>query len=159
MIKDGVLVGRLHSRETAAKMGEEPTGSARATSYRGPPLVRMTNTAIEGGDIPFADMIRDIKLGVYACDMYGGNTTMENFSFSSAYAYMIRDGEVAELVKDVILAGNLFETLEHVDAIGDDFEWGSKAGWCGKGGQSGLPVNMGAPHIRIQDVVIGGKGA
>lgn len=157
LIKEGVLVGRLHSRETAAKMGENPTGNARAISYRHAPIVRMTNTAIGGGETSFEDMIKDIELGVYACNMFGGNTNMENFSFSSAYAYMIRDGKVAEMVKDVILAGNLFTTLKNIDAIGDDFKWIDTAGGCGKGGQSGLPVSFGAPHIRIQDVTIGGE--
>ena len=157
LIKNGILVGRLHSRETAAKMGEAPTGNARATRYRHPPIVRMTNTAIEKGDVSFADMVKDIKLGVYACDFFGGSTALENFSFSSAYAYMIRDGQIAEMVKDVILAGNLFTTLKNIDAISDDFEWLKSAGWCGKGGQRGLPVAMGAPRIRIQDVVIGGE--
>jgi TldD protein len=156
LIKDGILVGRLHSRETAAKMGEPPTGNARATGYRYAPIVRMTNTAIEGGDISFGDMIGDIKLGVYACEAYGGQTALENFSFSSGYAYMIRDGQIAEMVKDVILAGNLFTTLMNIDAIGNDFEWLQLGGRCGKG-QGGLPVAMGAPHIRIQNVVIGGK--
>ena len=156
LIRAGILVGRLHSRETAAKMDERPTGNARATGYRYAPIVRMTNTAIEGGDTSFEDMIKDVKLGVYACDMYGGQTALENFSFSSAYAYMIRDGQIAEMVKDVILAGNLFSTLMSIDAIGDDFEWSQSGGSCGKG-QGGLPVTFGAPHIRIQDVVIGGK--
>jgi TldD protein len=156
LIQNGILVGRLHSRETAAKLGEKPTGNARATGYRYPPIVRMTNTAIEGGETSFQDMIGDIKLGIYACDMYGGQTALENFSFSSAYAYMIRDGAVAEMVKDVILSGNLFTTLMNIDAIGDDFEWSQSGGSCGKG-QGGLPVTFGAPHIRIQDVVIGGK--
>jgi TldD protein len=156
LIKDGILVGRLHSRETAAKMGERPTGNARATGYRYPPIVRMTNTAIEGGETSFEDMISDIELGVYACNMFGGQTMLENFSFSSAYAYMIRDGQIAEIVKDVILAGNLFTTLMNIDAIGDDFCWLHSGGSCGKG-QGGLPVTDGAPHIRIRDVVIGGK--
>jgi TldD protein len=156
LIENGILVGRLHSRETAAKMGEKTTGNARATGYRYPPIVRMTNTAIEGGETSFEDMIKDIKLGIYACDTYGGQTALENFSFSSAYAYMIRDGKIAEMVKDVILAGNLFATLMNIDAIGNDFEWFQPGGGCGKG-QGGLPVAMGAPHIRIQNVVIGGR--
>ena len=157
LIKNGILVGRLHSRETAAKMGEQPTGNARAINYRFPPIVRMTNTAIEVGTTPFEDMIKDIKLGVYACDAYGGNTMLENFSFSSGYAYMIRDGHIAEMVKDVILAGNLFTTLMNIDAIGNDFKWDNVSGGCGKGNQFPLPVTCGAPHIRIQNVVIGGK--
>jgi len=157
LIKDGILVGRLHSRETAAKMGEQPTGNARAINYRHPPIVRMTNTAIEEGTTSFEDMIQDTKLGVYACDAYGGTTALENFSFSSGYAYMIRDGKIAEMVKDVILAGNLFTTLMNIDAIGNDFKWFNGGGGCGKGNQFPLPVSFGSPHIRIQNVVIGGK--
>jgi TldD protein len=156
LIKEGVLVGRLHSRETAAKMGEKPTGNARATGYRYPPIVRMTNTFVEGGETSFEEMIGDVDLGIYACGAYGGQTAVENFSFSSAYATMIRDGQIAEMVRDVILSGNLFVTLAHIDAIGDDFRWLTMAGSCGKG-QGGLPVGMGAPHIRIRDVLIGGE--
>jgi TldD protein len=157
LIHEGILVGRLHSRETAAKMGEQVTGNARAINYRFPPIVRMTNTAIAQGTVPFDQMIKDIKLGIYACEAYGGQTALENFSFSSGYAYMIRDGQVAEMVKDVILAGNLFTTLMNIDAIGDDFKWISQGGGCGKGNQSPLPVAFGSPHIRIQNVVIGGE--
>ena len=69
---------------------------------------------------------------------------------------MVRDGAICEMVKDVILAGNLFITLKNMDAIGDDFEWSQSGGACGKG-QGGLPVTFGAPHVRIQDVVIGGE--
>ena len=157
LIRDGILVGRLHSRETAAKMGEQLSGNARAINYRHPPIVRMTNTAIEAGTTSFEEMIRGIKLGIYACDAYGGQTALENFSFSSGYAYMIRGGQIAEMVKDVILAGNLFTTLLNIDAIGNDFQWIHHGGGCGKGGQYPLPVAFGAPHVRIQDVVIGGK--
>jgi len=157
LIKDGVLVGRLHSRQTAAKMGESASGNARAINYRFAPIVRMTNTAIENGTTTFDEMIKDIPLGIYACDAYGGQTQLENFSFSYGYAYMIRDGKLAEMVKDVILAGNLFNTLGNIDAIGNDFQWCNTGGGCGKGNQYPLPVGMGAPHIRIQNVVIGGE--
>jgi TldD protein len=157
LIKNGILVGRLHSRETARKMGEQPTGNARAINYRHAPIVRMTNTAIEQGQTPLEAMIKDIKLGIYACDAYGGQTQLESFSFSSGYAYMIRDGKIAEMVKDVILAGNLFTTLMKIDAIGNDFMWINSGGGCGKGGQFPLPVSMGAPHICIQNVVVGGR--
>lgn len=157
LIRNGELVGRLHSRQTAAKMGEKASGNARAINYRFAPIVRMTNTAIDNGDTNFEDMIKDIELGIYACEAYGGQTQLENFSFSSAYAYMIRKGKIAEMVKDVILAGNLFSTLDNIDAIGNDFKWMNTGGGCGKGNQYPLPVGMGAPHIRIQNVVIGGE--
>ena len=157
LIRDGELVGRLHSRQTAAKMGEKASGNARAMNYRFAPIVRMTNTAIDNGTTSFEDMLKGIELGIYACDAYGGQTQLENFSFSSGYAYMIRNGKIAEMVKDVILAGNLFSTLENIDAIGNDFKWLNTGGGCGKGNQFPLPVGIGSPHIRIQNVVIGGE--
>jgi TldD protein len=157
LIRDGELVGRLHSRQTAARMDERASGNARAINYHFAPIVRMTNTAIDNGTTSFEEMIKDIELGIYACDAYGGETMLENFSFSSGYAYMIRHGRIAEMVKDVILAGNLFTTLENIDAIGNDFKWLNTGGGCGKANQAPLPVGMGAPHIRIQNVVIGGE--
>ncbi len=157
LIKDGVLVGRLHSRETAAKMGEAPTGNARAIGYQSQPIVRMTNTYIDQGKTPFQEMIRDVKRGLYAIDMVGGQTSMEMFTFSAAYGYMIRDGKLAELVRDVVLTGNVFETLMNIDMVGDAVEFPPAGGGCGKGGQSPLPVGLGGPHVRIQDVVVGGR--
>jgi TldD protein len=156
LIREGVLVGRLHSRETAAKLGERPTGNARAISFRHSPIVRMTNTYIAGGRGTFADLLSDIKLGVYACGAFGGQTMLENFSFTAAYGHMIRDGQIAEMVKDVVLAGNLFQTLDQIDRIAADFQWNQMGGGCGKGGQFPLPVTEGAPHVRIEGALIGG---
>ena len=159
LIKDGILVGRLHSRETAAAMGERPTGNARAISFRHPPIVRMTNTYIAGapGGGGFEDLIGDVKLGVYACGAFGGQTMLENFSFTAAYGRMIRDGRVAELVKDVVLAGNLFQTLDRIDHVAADFRWNQMGGGCGKAGQYPLPVTEGAPHVRIEEALVGGE--
>ena len=156
LIKEGILVGRLHSRETAATMGERATGNARAISFRHPPIVRMTNTYIANGRGSFEDLIRDVKLGVYACGAFGGQTLLENFSFTAAYGRMIRDGQLAELVKDVVLAGNLFQTLDRIDHIAGDFRWNQMGGGCGKGGQAPLPVTEGAPHVRIEEALVGG---
>jgi predicted Zn-dependent protease len=156
LIQNGVLVGRLHSRETAARMGERPTGNARAVSFRHPPIVRLTNTYIANGRGTLDDLLRGIKLGIYCCDALGGRTHLENFSFTSGYGHMIRDGKLAELVKPVVLAGNLFSTLEQVDGVAGDFRWNQLGGGCGKGGQVPLPVAEGAPHIRLVDAPIGG---
>jgi TldD protein len=158
LIKDGILVGRLHSRETAAKMKEPITGNARAVHFQHPPIVRMTNTYIDQGKVPFQEMIKDIKLGVYALKAIGGETAMEMFTFSAGYGYMIRDGQVAELVRDVVLTGNVFETLLHIDQIGNDLGWDPNGpGGCGKSDQQPLKVGLGGPHIRIHDCVVGGQ--
>jgi len=158
LIKDGILVGRLHSRVTAAKMGELVTGNARAVHFQHPPIVRMTNTYIDQGKVAFEDMIKGIKLGVYAHRAIGGETAMEMFTFSAAYGYMIRDGQIAELVRDVVLTGNVFETLMNIDQIGNDLEWQPNGpGGCGKNDQQPLRVGIGGPHIRIQNCVVGGQ--
>lgn len=156
LIREGILEGRLHSRETAAKMGEQPTGNARAISYQYQPIVRMTNTYIEPNGTSFDDMISDIKEGVYARNWYGGMTSMEMFTFSAGEAYMIRDGKIGELMRPVVLSGNVFSTLENIDAIGDDLDM-NEGGGCGKGGQSPLPVSNGSPHIRIRKCLVGGS--
>jgi len=156
LIKDGVLVGRLHSRETAGKLGEEPTGNARCLNYHFPPIVRMTNTWIERGNTPVKDLFTDIKEGVYARNWLGGMTNGEMFTFSAGEAWMIRNGEIAEPVRDVTLSGNVFTTLADIEALGDDFYW-DESGGCGKGGQSGLPVGCGGPSLRLRNVVVGGE--
>ena len=157
LIKDGVLAGRLHSRETAAKMNEEPTGNARAISYNHPPIVRMTNTYMEAGESSFEEMLEGVEDGIYAKGMLGGQTNKEMFTFSAEEAYRIKDGEVREKLRDVVLTGNVFQTLESIDAVGDDKTMYGGMGGCGKGGQSPLRVSDGGPHCRIQDVVIGGR--
>lgn len=156
LIQDGVLVGRLHSRETAGKLGEPPTGNARCLNYHYAPIVRMTNTWIERGKTPVKDLFSDIKEGVYASNWLGGMTNGEMFTFSAGEAWMIRNGQIAEPVKDVTLSGNVFQTLADIEGIGDDFYW-DESGGCGKGGQNGLPVGCGGPSLRIRDVVIGGE--
>ncbi|MBD2628768.1 TldD/PmbA family protein [Trichormus variabilis] len=156
LIADGVLVGRLHSRETAGKLEEAPTGNARCLNYHFMPIVRMTNTWINRGNTPVADLFTDIKEGVYARNWLGGMTNGEMFTFSAGEAWMIRNGKIAEPVKDVTLSGNVFQTLADIEAIGDDFYW-DESGGCGKGGQNGLPVGCGGPSLRIKDVVVGGE--
>ncbi len=156
LIREGKLVGRLHSRETAARMKEKPTGNARAINYRYPPIVRMTNTYIEPGSASFDDIIGDIKEGIYAKNWYGGTTSMEMFTFSAGEAYMIRHGKLAEALRPVVLTGNVFTTLNHIDAIGNDLEM-NQGGGCGKGEQVPLPVSNGSPHIRIRHCLVGGR--
>ncbi|MEM9923675.1 MAG: TldD/PmbA family protein [Cyanobacteria bacterium P01_D01_bin.50] len=158
LIKDGILVGRLHSRETAGKLGEIPTGNSRCLNYHYAPIVRMTNTWIERGKTPVNDLFSGIKEGVYAKNWLGGMTNGEMFTFSAGEAWMIRNGKIAEPVKDVTLSGNVFQTLKDIEAIGDDFYW-DESGGCGKGGQNGLPVGCGGPSLRIKDVVVGGEAS
>ncbi|MCA8939270.1 MAG: TldD/PmbA family protein [Planctomycetes bacterium] len=158
LIKGGKLVGRLHSRETAGKLGEKATGNGRAITYRHPPIPRMRNTCIAPGpDGTLEDLVKGVELGIYAVDAYGGQTNGELFTFTAGDAFMIRNGEIAERVKDVTISGNVFNTLRNIDAIGSGFGNRDSAGGCGKAGQMPLPVSHGSPEVRIQECVIGGE--
>ena len=155
LITDGVLTGRLHSRETAGKLGERPTGNARCLNYHYPPLVRMTNTWIAPGTASVADLLAELGDGIYARNWLGGMTNGEMFTFTAGEAWRVRRGQLAEPVRDVTLTGNVFHTLAQIEGIGNDLVW-DESGGCGKGGQHGLPVGCGGPSLLIRDVVIGG---
>lgn len=159
LIENGVLTGFLHSRETAARMGAKPRGNARAISYHHEPIVRMRNTYIDKGTATFEQMLEGVEHGIYARNAFGGQTMIEQFTFSAAYAYEIINGQIGGMLRDVVLTGNIFETMDNIDMIADDLVVEGSAGGCGKGGQYPLPVTTGSPHIRIQNLTIGGRAA
>ena len=156
LIREGVLVGRLHSRQSAATMGEEPTGSARALDHRFPPMCRMRNTQIGAGDAELEDLFAGVDRGLYVVSPYGGQTDDEMFTFMAGKAYLIEGGQPTELVRDVTLTGNVFHTLTNIDMIDREVGRDESPGGCGKGEQSPLPVGHWSPHIRIRDVTVGG---
>jgi len=157
LISEGILSGRLHSRETASVMGEETTGNARAISVMKQPIVRMTNTCIENGNYSKEEIFNTVKDGIYAVDVIGGQTNLEMFTFTSGYGYEIKNGKPGKMFKDIVLSGNVFSTLKNIAMIGNDKQMFGGLGGCGKGGQSPLPVSFGGPHMLIENVLIGGK--
>lgn len=157
LIKEGILTGLMHSRATARKLATQPTGNARAVSWEHEPIVRMRNTFIAPGPSAFEEMPDGIDYGIYACGAFGGQTEFEQFTFSAAYGYEIVNGKLGDMVRDVVLTGNVFQTLRNIEMIGRDFQLKGSAGGCGKGGQWPLPITTGAPHVRIRDVIVGGR--
>jgi TldD protein len=157
LIKEGRIAGHLHDRQSAQRMGEKVTGNARAISYRFAPIVRMSNTYIEPRSYNIEDMLDSVERGLYVCGSRGGMTELESFTFASQYARLVEHGRQTKLVRDVTLSGNVFETLKNIEMIGDDLVMFGGLGGCGKGGQAPLPVGLGAPHVLIRNVVIGGR--
>ncbi len=156
LVEDGILKSLLNSRETSFKLGLEPSGNARS-SIADQPIVRMSNTYLEPGELSFEELIEDMKSGVYLRGSRGGqvDTGKGIFQFNAAESFRIEDGEVREPLKDVSLSGNVLETLKNIDGVGSDFKLG--IGFCGKSGQS-VPVGDGGPHVRIMDAMVGGTG-
>lgn len=156
LIKEGVLSGRLHSRETAGELGEIPTGHARAKDYSFTPVVRMGNIYIDKGPNRMDEMIASVEDGLYLFGSAGGQTSGEMFTFAVQGGYVIKNGKLGEMVRDIVLTGNLFTTLKNIDMIGDKVDF-SKIGGCGKAGQILTTSGKGSAPIRITNMGIGGK--
>ena len=155
LIENGILRDFLNNRETARRLDMEPNGSARAQSSGSSPLVRMSNTMIANGNSSFEELIEDITFGVYLKGSRGGqvDTAKGMFQFNAEEGFLIEKGELGKPLRDVSLSGFTLDTLNNIDAIGNDFQFGSP-GFCGKGQL--VPVGDGGPHIRIVDAIVGG---
>jgi len=154
LVKDGVVVGLMHNRETAHKFNTKLTGNARAEDFRFQPIIRMCNTFMDSKDYSFEELVEDIKFGYYLESFRGGQANLDGtFQVGIQEAYEIVNGEVGEPVRNASMSGNTLETLLKVDAAGKDFElW---PGRCGKG-QTAF-VCDGGPHIRVKGVLVGGS--
>ena len=149
LIKNGILKGRLHSAETAAYLGEELTGNARATDCGFEPIVRMTSTFVEKGSDKKEDLFAGIKHGYYIKN-YKHGSGMSTFTIAPMVAYEIEDGKITCPVKIAVITGNVFETLSLIDGVSDCEEISSSpTGGCGKMEQFPLNVAMGGPYIRV----------
>ena len=154
LIHDGVVTGLLHNRETAQKFNTESTGNARAEDFRVEPIIRMRNTFMAPRDHSFEELIEDVRSGYYFKSFRGGQANIDGtFQVGIQEGYEIVDGEVGEPVCNASISGNTLETLFKVDAVGKDFElW---PGRCGKG-QTAF-ICDGGPHIRVNEVTVGGS--
>ncbi len=157
LIEDGVLKGYLQDRLNARLMGAEPTGNGRRESYAHLPMPRMTNTFMLAGEDDPEEIIRGVKRGLYAVSFGGGQVdiTSGKFTFSGSEAYLIEDGKVTAPVKGATFIGNGPDVLKRVTAIGHDLALDAGVGTCGKQGQS-VPVGVGLPTIRVNDLTVGG---
>ena len=156
LIKNGVLKGYLTNREAASKLNLPTTGNARAQDYRFPPIVRMTNTYFKPGDLTFEELIEDVKLGVYARGGRGGQVSPAEgvFQFGAQEAYLIKNGELTEYLRDFSISGFILKVLQNVSGVANDFE--IYPSFCGKGGQS-MRNTCGGPHMRIEELTVGGR--
>ena len=118
----------------------------------------MSNTYFEPGDWKFEEMIEGIKDGLYLAGGKWGYvyTARGQFTCNAEHAYAIKNGELGEHYRNVSFAGLTLDTLQGVTAVGNDLKF-QMGGTCGKGGQ-GVPADTGGPHLRLQEIVVGGHG-
>ncbi|MBR3371569.1 MAG: metalloprotease TldD [Rhodobacteraceae bacterium] len=160
LIDDGVLVGYMQDRQNARLMGVAPTGNGRRESYAHAPMPRMTNTYMQGGNATPAEILADLKDGIYAVGFGGGQVDITNgkFVFSCTEAYRVKDGKVGAPVTGATLIGDGATALTKIRAIGNDMALDPGMGTCGKAGQW-VPVGVGQPTLMIGGLTVGGSAA
>ena len=157
LIEDGILRGYITDKLNARLMGIPVTGNGRRESYQSVVLPRMTNTFMLAGTSDPEEIIRSVDRGLYAVSFGGGQVDITNgkFVFSASEAYLIEGGKVTRPVKGATLIGSGPEILTKVSMVGHDLKLDEGIGTCGKEGQS-VPVGVGLPTIRIDEITVGG---
>jgi TldD protein len=157
LIERGILRGYITDKLNARLMGIPVTGNGRRESYQSVVLPRMTNTFMLAGTSDPEEIIRSVDRGLYAVSFGGGQVDITNgkFVFSASEAYLIEGGKVTRPVKGATLIGSGPEILTKVSMVGHDLKLDEGIGTCGKEGQS-VPVGVGLPTIRIDEITVGG---
>lgn len=157
LIEDGKLVGYMQDRQNARLMNMPATGNGRRESYAHAPMPRMTNTFMLAGDKTPEEIIASVKKGIYAVSFGGGQVdiTSGKFVFGCTEAYMIENGKVTRPIKGAMLIGNGPDAMHRVSMIGNDMKLDTGIGNCGKAGQW-VPVGVGQPHLRMDQMTVGG---
>jgi len=160
LIENGILKGYIQDKLNARLMGVAPTGNGRRESYAHLPMPRMTNTYMLAGESDPEEIIRSVKKGIYCASLGGGQVdiTSGKFVFSTSEAYLVEDGRITAPVKGATLIGNGPEVMNRVSMVGNDLALDSGVGTCGKDGQS-VPVGVGQPTLKIDEITVGGTGA
>ena len=150
VVEAGVLKTFLHNRETALAMGKETTANASKAGYSSPIGVRPYSFAIEPGDKSQDELFKMVGNGIYITEINGlhagANPVSGDFSLQSA-GFLIKDGKKAEAVKGFTVAGNFFELLKSISALGNKLERGVATGFTG----------FCSPDVLVPDMSVAGK--
>lgn len=160
LIEDGILTGYLQDRQNARLMGMQPTGNGRRESYAHAVLPRMTNTFMLAGTDRPEDILASLDHGLFAVNFGGGQVdiTSGKFVFTTSETYLVEGGKIKAPVKGATLIGNGPDVLTQVSMIGNDLQLDPGVGTCGKEGQS-VPVGVGLPTIKVDEIIVGGTQA
>ncbi len=157
LIENGILKNYMYDSMNARLMNTQSTGNGRRESFAHLPMPRMTNTYMLAGESDPQEMIASVEKGIYAVNFGGGQVdiTSGRFVFSLSEAYMIENGKIGAPLKGATLIGSGPEVMKKISMVGNDLELDKGVGVCGKEGQS-VPVGVGQPTLKIDDITVGG---
>ena len=158
MVDNGILTSYLHDRISAKYYGVAPTGNGRRESFRYMPVPRMRATYMESGRVAEADLIRDIKKGIYVDHFSNGQVQIGvgDFTFYVKSGYMIENGQLTRPIKDTNIIGNGPRVLSDILGVADNLKIDNGTWTCGKEGQS-CAVTCGMPSVLVDKLTVGGE--
>jgi TldD protein len=160
LVKDGILVNYLSSKDTSPTIGKPSTAAARASSWSRIPIVRMVNVSMLPGDKSFEDLLAMVDDGIFVDTNRSWSIDQKrlNFQFGTEIGYRIRKGKLAEMVRNPIYSDITPKFWAKLTAMGKDWElWGVPN--CGKGepGQT-MRVGHGTNPSLFRGVRVGNAG-
>jgi PmbA protein len=145
LLENGTLKSFIYDLKTAAQSGVESTGNASRSLFV-PPSPSLTNFIIQPGQTALKDMLAGINEGILVENVLGlgqGNLISGAFSNPLALAFKIEKGEIVGRVKDLSIAGNIYDLLKDVAAVSQEAQWVYSA--------------FHAPYILIPEMNVAGK--
>lgn len=159
IVKDGLFIGYLMSRETAAFLGKVSNGCMRASGWNRIPLIRMTNVSLEPGSWDLEDLIADTGDGIYmeTNRSWSIDDKRYNFQFGTEIGYEIKNGKLGRMLRNPTYTGITPEFWNSCDAVCNQEHWTM---WgtpnCGKGQPGQIAhTGHGAAPARFRDVRVG----
>ncbi|MCK4223962.1 MAG: TldD/PmbA family protein [candidate division Zixibacteria bacterium] len=159
LIKDGILVGYLSSRETAPQVGTTSNACMRANGWANVPIVRIINVNLLPGDKTLGEMISEVDDGIYMRTVrtWSIDDTRESFQMGCEIGWEIKNGKLGEMIKNPSYSGNTVKFWNSCDAIANEKYWEI---WgtpnCGKGQPpQSMPTSQGASPARFRNVKVG----
>ncbi len=148
VIDAGFLTTYLHNLKTAKKDGVESTGNASRASFKSSVGISPTNFYIDPGEKGYSELIEDLQEGLIIISVQGShsgaNAVSGDFSLG-AYGYLVEGGKITRPVDQITIAGNFFELLANIEAIGSDIEF-----------SPGGAGNIGAPSVIVKSLSVAG---
>ena len=160
LVREGIFVGYLSSRETAPRIGRASSGAMRADGWNRIPLIRMTNiNLLPRPGMSLEDIVADTDDGLYLASnrSWSIDDRRLNFQFATEVAYEVTGGRLGRLLKNPTYTGITYEFWRSCDAVADERSYrmlGTPN--CGKGEppQEGH-VGHACSGARFRDVQVG----
>jgi TldD protein len=155
LVDHGRFVGALHSRDTAAALGAEPTGNTRRSDIFSRAFVRMTNTYVEPGESTVEELVKEAHNGVLLESGVGGIEDPQGgqVQLKARRGHRIENGKVTDLLSSMALSGRVLEFLTSIRGVSGKQDFALDTGSCGKGRTDFLPNSAGGTYLLSSAVV------